>query len=147
MLVFLDDHMKTFTAILLPLLLVFFFFQAMSAASSPVENTDEASIWLKLIDAGNYSQSWRTASKFFSTTISEANWIASLQAARSPLGAIVRRKQTASQEATSLPGVPDGEYRILTFSAEFAHKKAAAETVTLMREPDGQWRVAGYFIK
>lgn len=29
----------------------------------------------------------------------------------------------------------------------FANKAAAAETVNLMKEPDGAWRVIGYFIR
>jgi len=29
----------------------------------------------------------------------------------------------------------------------FANKKAAVETVTPMKDTDGQWRVSGYFIR
>mgnify|MGYP001203926300 CR=1 FL=1 len=143
----LEDRVKTFTAVLMSLLLVSLIVPIVPAAASSGETTTEAQAWLKLIDAGNSSQSWRTASGYFRTAIPEADWTASLQAARAPLGAMIHRKQTTNQEATSLPGAPDGAYRILTFSTEFAHKKDATETVTLMREPDGQWRATGYFIK
>jgi hypothetical protein len=48
---------------------------------------------------------------------------------------------------TTLPGVPDGEYVVVQFDTSFEKKKTAIETVTPMKEPDGRWRVSGYFIK
>jgi hypothetical protein len=43
--------------------------------------------------------------------------------------------------------VPDGEYVVFQFNTSFEQKAAAVETVTAMREKDGTWHVAGYFIK
>ena len=40
-----------------------------------------------------------------------------------------------------------GEYVVLMFNTGFDQRSAAAETVTVVKEPDGVWRVAGYFIK
>lgn len=48
---------------------------------------------------------------------------------------------------TSVPGAPDGEYVVVQFKTSFDKKAKAIETVTPMKDPDGQWRVAGYFIK
>lgn len=48
---------------------------------------------------------------------------------------------------TQLPGAPDGEYAVIQFETSFANKKSAIETVTPMKDPDGKWRVSGYFIK
>jgi len=89
----------------------------------PDEVGRTAQSWLELVDAGEYGRSWETSSAFFRTAVSEASWIASLQAVRKPLGARIHREQISSQEATRLPGVPDGEYRILLFTTEFAGKK------------------------
>jgi hypothetical protein len=33
------------------------------------------------------------------------------------------------------------------FDTSFERKSAAVETVTPMIDPDGRWRVSGYFIK
>ena len=44
-------------------------------------------------------------------------------------------------------GAPDGEYVVIQFSASFAHKKSALETITPMLEKDGKWRVSGYYMK
>jgi hypothetical protein len=46
-----------------------------------------------------------------------------------------------------LPGAPDGEYVVLHFNAAFDKKMAALETITVLREQDGQWRVVGYFVR
>ncbi len=140
--------MKMLSALLFPLLLACLAPQA-AQASSPPNTTPVASAlaWLSLIDDGNYGESWRTASGFFRAAVSETNWTASLQAVRTPLGAPAQRKHTGSQQATSLPGAPDGEYRIMVFTTNFVHKKSATETVTFMLDQDGQWRAAGYFIK
>ena len=42
---------------------------------------------------------------------------------------------------------PDGNYIVLQYDTLFENKAAAVETVTLSQDSDGQWRVAGYFIK
>jgi hypothetical protein len=46
-----------------------------------------------------------------------------------------------------IPGAPDGEDVILQLNTVFEEKAQAIETVTAKREPDGTWKVAGYFIK
>jgi hypothetical protein len=47
----------------------------------------------------------------------------------------------------TLPGVPDGEYVVVEYETSFENKKTANETVTPMKDPDGTWRVSGYFIR
>lgn len=44
-------------------------------------------------------------------------------------------------------GAPDGEYVVIQFSASFANKKSALETITPMLGKDGKWRVSGYYMK
>ena len=51
------------------------------------------------------------------------------------------------QYAESLPGAPDGEYVVILFKTSFEGKAEAVETVTPMRDADGEWRVAGYYIR
>jgi Protein of unknown function (DUF4019) len=66
---------------------------------------------------------------------------------RQPLGKLLSRKVKSRTFAESLPGAPDGKYVVLQFDASFENKKTAVETVTPMQEPDGVFRVSGYFIK
>jgi hypothetical protein len=103
--------------------------------------------WLALVDSGDYSKSWSEAAELFRSSVTREQWDKSLAAARKPLGEVVSREKKSAQFATSLPGAPDGEYVVIRFDTSFTNKKAAVETVTPMKDPDGTWRVSGYFIK
>ena len=46
-----------------------------------------------------------------------------------------------------MPGAPDGRYVVVQYDTVFENKASAVETVTPMADPDGVWRVAGYFIR
>ena len=70
-----------------------------------------------------------------------------LTIARGPLGAVQERTLQAAHPATELPGAPDGEYVVFEFQTRFERKRAAIETVSPMRDRDGQWRVSGYYIR
>jgi serine/threonine protein kinase len=103
--------------------------------------------WLALIDAGNYSETWKEASAIFRGAVTEPGWENSMNTFRQPLGDLVSRKLKSALPMTELPGAPDGQYVVMQFETSFANKKSAVETVTFMLEKDGQWRAAGYFIK
>ena len=106
-----------------------------------------AQAWLDLADRGEYAQSWAEAASYFRTAVTQEQWLQSITAARSPLGAVVSRTLRSAESATSLPGAPDGEYVVIQYDTTFEHKASAVETITPMRDADGTWRVAGYFIK
>lgn len=106
----------------------------------------QAQSWLKLVDSGNYANSWNEAAGYFRDAISSEKWVQSLNAVRAPLGKLESRKLSSAQYATTLPGAPDGEYVVLKYSTSFQNKKSATETLT-MRLDEGQWRAVGYFIR
>lgn len=103
--------------------------------------------WLALADRGDAHESWATAASLFRRAVPEDEWARSLDVARSPLGALVSRRLQRARPAHELPGAPDGDYVVFEFATEFAHKRSAVETVTPMRDADGQWRVSGYYIR
>lgn len=103
--------------------------------------------WLGLVDRGEVSASWKAAASLFRRAVSPEQWAQSLSIAREPLGAMVSRQLGSARAMTELPGAPDGEYVVFQFSTAFEHKRAATETVTPMRDSDGQWRVSGYFVR
>ena len=115
--------------------------------ASRQQAAEAAKVWLGRIDAGNYGESWREASAAFKNAISEADWIKALTGARQPMGACASRNLKEAKSASELPGAPDGQYVVMEFDASFANKQKAIETVTFMRDPDGAWRAAGYFIR
>ena len=66
---------------------------------------------------------------------------------REPFGAVKSREFVGAKYVTEAPGAPDGEYVIIQYKASFENEKNAVETITPMRDADGQWRVSGYFIR
>jgi hypothetical protein len=106
-----------------------------------------AQSWLGEIDAGNYVNSWKQASSYFQGALTEKNWTDALTGARRPLGKLLARTLVKTQSATSLPGAPDGNYLVMQFDTSFENKKSAVELLTFVREKNGSWRAAGYYIK
>jgi len=103
--------------------------------------------WLALVDAGSYADSWTEAAEYFRNAVTQEQWAKAAEAVRQPLGDLVSRELKSAEFTTSLPGAPDGEYVVIQFTSEFENKASAVETVTPMKDPDGRWRVSGYFIK
>jgi hypothetical protein len=106
-----------------------------------------AEAWLGLVDAGEYSKSWKQASVLLQGAVTEESWERAMGAVRTPLGKVIRRTVASAQYATELPGAPDGEYVVIQFETSFEHKRNAVETVTPMLGGGGTWEVSGYFIK
>jgi hypothetical protein len=103
--------------------------------------------WLALADAGDAPGSWAAAASLFRNVVPEEQWAHALAAVRGPLGAVHARTLQAAHSATEMPGAPDGQYVVFEFHTQFEHKRAAIETVSPMRDHDGQWRVSGYYVR
>lgn len=122
-----------------------------AAYGQTTDNTVDAQAaagkWLTLTDRASYADSWEQAAALFRGAISKPDWEHALHAVRDPLGAVKSRALKSAVFTRSLPGAPDGEYVVLQFDTQYEKKAVAVETVTPMKEPDGRWRVSGYFIK
>jgi hypothetical protein len=108
---------------------------------------EAAQSWLALVDSGKYSESWDEAAQVFKERVTREQWEAALKSVRTPLGQLESRKLKSAQFTRELPGAPDGEYVVILYDTTFQKKKSSLETVTPMKDKDGQWRVSGYFIK
>jgi len=106
-----------------------------------------AEAWLTLVDQSQYEQSWDQAAKLFKGAVTREKWAEAAKGVREPLGKLVARRLSTAKYAESLPGAPDGKYVIIQYDTSFESKKSAVETVTPMLDPDGAWRVSGYFVK
>ncbi len=121
---------------------------AVGAADKPEDLAQAAAeSWLKLTDAGNGGASWEQAAKMFRGAITKEKWAEALASVRPPLGKVVSRKLISRQYTEKLPGAPDGKYVTIQFETAFEKKASAVETLTPMLDPDGVWRVSGYFIR
>jgi hypothetical protein len=116
-------------------------------AAAPTDEAVSASkTWLAVIDGGKYAESWKDASDLFHQGVSQARWEKMVGDIRETLGPLQSRTYQSAELKKSLPGVPDGDYAIVSFKAVFDHKADATEVITLIREK-GRWKAGGYFIR
>jgi len=106
-----------------------------------------AETWLALIDKGEIARSWETSAVLFRGAVTQEQWKQTMKGTRGPLGKLISRELLLAKYETQLPGAPDGEYVIVQFKSVFERKSSAVETVTPMKDPDGKWRVSGYYLK
>ena len=112
--------------------------------------------WLALADAGRYAECWNQTSSLSKSGIqtsslfipggSEQQWQSSFAAFQADLGRAVARSLKSKQYAEELPYEPEGEYVVLKYETSFERKGNGVETVILMKEEDGAWRVSRYTV-
>jgi uncharacterized membrane protein len=103
--------------------------------------------WLGAIDAGDYARSWDTAAPRFRAAVPEDQWMTRIAALRQRLGPPTSRSVSEVHAPGVLAGIPNGEGLVIQFKTSFEHQADATETVTPIRDADGQWRVSGYYVK
>jgi len=113
--------------------------------TTPAKSAAEA--WLKMVDSGNYAQSWDAAANVMKTTVAKEQWQQILNANRAPLGSLISRKLISTEYKQELPGAPAGQYFVLQYQSDFAHKSSVIETAAPMLDQDGNWRVSLYYLK
>jgi hypothetical protein len=126
-----------------------------AAFAAPAPATDKpedlaqsaAESWLKLTDAGDAGASWDQAAKLFKGAVTKDQWTQALAGVRPPLGKVISRKVMSRQYNEKVPGAPDGKYVTIQYDTVFEKKASAVETITPMLDPDGVWRVSGYFVR
>lgn len=102
--------------------------------------------WLALLDAGEHQACWDGGSALLRGAVSPGQLARSLRSALEPMGAPQSRELDRADYHETLPGAPDGRYWVMRFSATYARKQEATETVTAAWD-GGAWRVSGYFIR
>ena len=82
----------------------------------------------------------------FQQAVTAEAWAAQAAPIRTPLGAMVRRTEKSVESQTELPGAPRGDYRLISFTTDFANASDRTETFVMAKD-DGRWGVVGYFIR
>ena len=119
-----------------------------SGSATPQSEARSAALgWLALVDAGDYARSWSEGAEYFRKSVPQSEWIRSVSQVRGPLGGLKSRRLLSAEYARRLPGAPDGEYFVLQFRTSFEQRAGLTETVTPMKDPDGHWRVSGYYVR
>ncbi len=118
------------------------------AADKPEDVAQAAAeSWLKLTDGGDFAGSWEQAAETFKGAVTQADWVKMAGGVRTPLGRVTSRKLKSREYTEKLPGAPDGKYVVIQYETAFEKKASAVETVIPMADPDGKYRVSGYFIR
>jgi hypothetical protein len=102
--------------------------------------------WLALIDSGKFAESWKAADHYMQRVASEDLWQRKLDMMRKPLGEVLSRKLESAKLEHPNQWITVDHVR-LKFATSFSNKKEAVETVTLMAQKGGSWKVAGYYIE
>jgi hypothetical protein len=122
-----------------------------AAAADEVLDTSDAMAsaheWLALVDQGRGREAYAASAEAFRKGIEPLKWEVTVDSVRSALGSVVARKLRNATYTRTVPGAPEGEYFLVYFDTRFDRKALATELVTVEREKDGNWRVAGYWIK
>lgn len=102
--------------------------------------------FLDLADQGDFAQCWDSSSQLFRDKIDKETWIQDIGHMRPQYGKNLSRSLQYSQPLDSA-AEPNGQPGLfLIFRANFADK-TVAEMLTLSKDSDDQWRVAGYSIQ
>lgn len=116
-------------------------------AASVGAATDAADKWLAMMDAGQSAKAWDAVAPVMQAAVTRETWASVSSQVRAPLGAVKSRKQGSAGYTRTLPNAPAGEYVVIQYNTDFDKRAGAVETVVPMRQPDGSWKVSGYFIR
>lgn len=119
------------------------------AAMAPEEQqaVNAAERWLVPVDAGRSADAYAMASATFKAQVTREQWRDGVRDMRKPYGRVVLRKAEKLAHSTDKPKGDPGEQIVILFDTKFVANKVATEEITMVREPDGLWRVAGYYIR
>lgn len=127
---------------------------AQSMSPPQREALSAAERWLERVDAGRYADAWAMASEPFKATVGKQQWSDGVRKLRKDYGRVVTRKGDRMAFVGAAPNPDDpsslgkpGLQIAIIFETKFAGNKLASEQTTLVLEPDGLWRVSGYYIK
>lgn len=119
---------------------------AQDLSPAEAEAVTEAEEWLRLIDSGEYGESWTRAAPLFQAALTQAEWEGTAQGVIRQTGRSLSREIENVSHTTALPEAPPGEYVVVQYQSSFQNIASAAEVVALRQEGERGWLVAGYFV-
>ena len=103
-----------------------------------------AEAWMLLWDSGNHTESYKALGEFAKRTIDEKAWATFWATERKPLGKVKWRKIISTSLIKSLENLPDHSGAVLRYQSSFEDQKDVFETLYLILEKDGSWRILIY---
>lgn len=119
---------------------------SLCAGDSPPEKAAIAAAaeWLTLVDAGKSGESWQALAAAPRESMGQWKWKFGFSMAQREFGAFRDRKLRSTEFTTKSPGGRSGEFVLLQYDTTSTKKGKVVEKLTVMRDTDGQWRVASY---
>ena len=96
--------------------------------------------WLRLMDSGNYADTWATAHPSFKMAVTEAKWVSMVESVRQPLGAVISRTLRARCFISD-------QIEEIKFNTSYEALPDAVETLTVQQGRNQQLQVIGYLIR
>jgi hypothetical protein len=113
-------------------------------ASAKADAAKAADKWLTLFDKGDYGGSYASAAPALAKSMTSQQFRFLIGSARDELGQLVSRKIVSETYVTSVAGAPEAQYVVVRYKSSFQHTRSGFETVTVMLDKDGVWRVWNY---
>lgn len=96
--------------------------------------------WLKWIDDRSYDLAWESMPKQFQSHLSKKSFEEVFNNQRAPLGEVLKREFSGSNDYISPEGYPPGHYQVRNYLTTFKNGHRAIEYVTVYGTKDG-WKV------
>lgn len=106
----------------------------------------EAERFIAIIDKGDYSHAYSSASFCMHFLKHEAEWVDEQIRTRKLIGKPLSRQLKSIRSRETYPGLPDGDYLLIHYQTETEHKAKATEVI-LLRHQEKQWQVCLYYLK
>ena len=99
-----------------------------------------------MIDSRKAEAAYAQASTLLRVSRDQQEWSQTINRSYALLGPVQERTLVAVRSVQTFPKLPDGEYLIVQFNAQTAHKSKAAEVI-LLHQQGSDWLVADYSIR
>lgn len=122
------------------------------AASQPNQRAEKAKVervvdaWLATMDGGKHGDTWKALSRSTTAKVEQGKWVTRFEEHDKQFGKRQGRRFQAirlHRDATA-GGQP---FYLVEFDVVTAQRGALRELVRVVKDDDGQWRVAGYSLE
>lgn len=110
-------------------------------------NSVEAATWLIDVDKDKSGAGYPGTSATVRKGYSEQEWTKVMGKIRMPMGKNIDRSLKTYDEVTMMIGDSKINFRLIAFKAKFSNALDAVETLSMVKEESGSWKVDGYWAK
>jgi len=105
-----------------------------------------AETFITTIDSGDLQQAYFDSSELLKLRNSEQEWVTEQELIFKLLGTVQERQLMTVRARDSYPGLPDGNYLVVSYECRTQHKAKAIELLLLIEQGE-EWRICEYSIR